>query len=215
MPDTQYVRFQSGDLLLEGTLSLPPSSPVGCAVVCHPYPPYGGSMDNNVVHAIAGALSAAAFAVLKFNFRGVGRSQGAFADGRFDAGDIGAAIEFLLDNLDDSAPPLWLCGYSYGSARAVEVATPYADLAGVALVSPPVELFDCGAIASVNAPLLALAGTEDPYCDLAALKTLVDANPRARLELAPGADHFWMGREAVIRRAIRRFVDDSRSSGGD
>ena len=85
------ITFPCGDLTLEGRLTLPDGGAPRAAVVCHPHPMYGGSMDNNVVEAVLEALWHRQFATLRFNFRGVGRSQGRYDGGIGEISDAAAA----------------------------------------------------------------------------------------------------------------------------
>jgi alpha/beta superfamily hydrolase len=89
------VSFRSGDLRLEGLLASPCAN-APAAVVCHPHPAYGGSMDNNVVDAILAAMWQAGYATLRFNFRGVGASEGEHDAGPGEVDDAVAAMAFLL-----------------------------------------------------------------------------------------------------------------------
>src|SRR5258708_33693766 len=89
------IKFRSRELTLEGLMANPRGD-APAAVVCHPHPMYGGSMFNNVVEAILGALWGLEYATLRFNFRGVGASEGEHDGGRGEADDAAAAMEFLL-----------------------------------------------------------------------------------------------------------------------
>jgi hypothetical protein len=87
----------------------------GGALITHPHPLYGGSMDNNVVWTARQACAARGMATLRFNFRGVGRSTGAYGDGVAEAEDVVAALAFLKER---AAGPYWVIGYSFGAAVA-------------------------------------------------------------------------------------------------
>src|SRR5207237_3114944 len=91
-----------------------PAAPVArAAIVCHPHPLFGGTMHNKVVFRIARAFQDAGFAVLRFNFRGTGRSQGTHDNGRGEQDDLRAAIEFIAQKYPDAE--VWLAGFSFGS----------------------------------------------------------------------------------------------------
>src|SRR5487761_1254167 len=97
----RQVTFPSGELKLEGLLALPDESkPARAAVVCHPHPLYGGSMYNNVVDAVLEGLWEQGFATLRFNFRGVGASEGDHDNGRGETDDAIAAMRFLIGQAD-------------------------------------------------------------------------------------------------------------------
>src|SRR6185295_8845408 len=112
------VTIAAGDVRLEGRLAVPAGATRG-AVVCHPHPQYGGTMDNNVVVAVTDALRAAGLATLRFNFRGVGSSEGRHGGGAAEVGDAHAALAHLrAAGIEDVA----LVGYSFGAAVAARAA---------------------------------------------------------------------------------------------
>ena len=129
--------FLSQDLKIEGLLGK--NSQINGAVISHPHPLYGGNMHNNVVEAIARVYQKKGYTTLRFNFRGVGKSQGAYADGVGEQDDVRAAVSFLKDsgltNID-------LAGYSFGTwvnALAIRNAQ---ILETMVMVSPPVAFMD-------------------------------------------------------------------------
>src|SRR5215469_10778097 len=95
----ERTSFSSGDLTLEGMIARPDSTVEHGAVVCHPHPLYGGSMFNNVVEAVLQAMWRLGWGTLRFNFRGVGRSEGAHGAGSGEADDAVAAVNFLASEL--------------------------------------------------------------------------------------------------------------------
>jgi alpha/beta superfamily hydrolase len=198
------VRFPSGEVELEGVLLAPPHDPTGCAAFAHPYPPYGGDMDNNVVAAASRAFAGAGVACLRFNFRGVGGSGGAFTDGRDEPADVLAALDFA--RRDTASARVWLGGYSFGAAMAVAAAKGRADLAGVVLVSPPVGMFGLTDFNGIGSPLLVLCGSDDPYSEVADVRRLLEGLPAATLRVVPGVDHFWHGSEDGLAREIAALV---------
>ncbi|HWP99559.1 MAG TPA: CocE/NonD family hydrolase [Vicinamibacterales bacterium] len=129
-------RIPSADLELEGRLHLPDGAgPFAGVVVCHPHPQYGGDMRNNVVMTVCAALTAGGFAALRFNFRGVGRSGGAFDGGRGEGLDAAAAVSHLAALPTIDATRMGLAGYSFGALAALAAAD--ARLRALALIAPP------------------------------------------------------------------------------
>jgi uncharacterized protein len=187
---------------LEGGLSVAPGSPLGI-IVCHPHPRYGGDMDSHVVVAVAAACQRLGLATLRFNFRGVGGSGGAWDDGRGEQADVRAAISYLRQQL---APPggVALAGYSFGAAMAALVASSGELLAGLALVAPPLAAPSWRAPGRLGAigPILVVAGDRDDYCPREGLAELERTLPDARVVVIPHADHFFGGASAPLADAI-------------
>src|SRR6185437_5650622 len=116
----QHVTFPSGALTLEGLFAQSDGlKPVRGAVVCHPHPLYGGSMYNNVVDAVLAAMWKKEWATLRFNFRGVGESEGEHGGGAGEADDAAAAIDFLAGQSGVQRAGAVLAGYSFGSVAAM------------------------------------------------------------------------------------------------
>ena len=157
-------------------------------------------MDNPVVLRVTEVCGALGFATLRFNFRGVGSSTGAHDEGRAEVRDVEAALGHLRDALG-SGTPLALAGYSFGAivaARVPATGTPFGDLAGLALIAPPLGLFSEEPFAELgwfSGPLLVAAGSQDEYCPLPALDTLAQRLPGAMVKVIDGANHFfaWAG----------------------
>src|SRR5271169_6313902 len=135
------VSFRSGDLTLEGLLANPgENSPA--AVVCHPHPLYGGSMFNNVVEAMLAAMWQAGYATLRFNFRGVGASEGEHDGGPGEVDDAVAAMAFLLAQPGVRKEDAVMAGYSFGAMAAVSAGFERAELARIVAVALPLAMAD-------------------------------------------------------------------------
>ena len=152
-------------------------------------------MENPVVVRAAEVCGEAGLATLRFNFRGVGASTGAYDEGRGEQDDLGAALDHLAGALPAGAP-LGAAGYSFGAAVAARLAI-RRPLAGVALIAPALAmpaLADLDDLAKVSGEVLIVAGTADPYCPLDALERLGRAVARATVRTVEGADHFFFGK---------------------
>ena len=115
---SKEVKFPSGPLTLEGVLTTPddtPSDNQAAIVIAHPHPLYGGDMQNGVVLALTDELCRLGFPSLRFNFRGVGHSEGRYADGRGEYEDLRAALEFLGRSTGIDSGKIGLAGYSFGA----------------------------------------------------------------------------------------------------
>jgi len=202
----ERVTFKSGDLTLEGMIAYPDGDAAGphrAAVVCHPHPLYGGSMYNNVVDAVLEALHARGFATLRFNFRGVGQSEGEFDNGKGGADDAIAAIRFLTAQKGVRAVGAVLAGYSFGAMTAVRAAASVAEVTAIVTVALPLGMIDPSAIGTITKPIVLLAGDQDSYCPANHLAALAERlGPLARRKIIHGADHFFGGREREIVAAL-------------
>ena len=138
----QPITISSGDLRLEGFLHMPPPSDVADdrgapgVVVCHPHPRQGGNMHSSVVIGVADALVASGFAVMRFNFRGVGESEGAFSWGSGETDDADAALDTLSLTDGVNGSRIGIAGYSFGAAVALQCAKDSPLPQAVASLSP-------------------------------------------------------------------------------
>jgi len=196
------VSFRSGDLTLEGLLANPGAN-APAAVVCHPHPLYGGSMYNNVVDAILAAMWQAGYATLRFNFRGVGASEGEHDGGPGEVDDAAAAMTYLLTQPGVRKEGAVIAGYSFGAMVAVGAGYERAEIARIVAVALPLAMADARIPAGASKPLLLVSGDRDSYSPVAGLQALKSKiGDSARLEIVVGADHFFGGREAELERVI-------------
>ena len=174
----------------------------GGVVVCHPHPQYGGDMDSAVVVAVTQACARQRLAALRFNFRGVGASGGAWDDGRGEQDDVRAALAHLRSLLRPPAR-VALAGYSFGAAMAAAVARAGEALDGLALIAPPLATRPLAAPAPViEGPVLVVAGSRDTYCPSSALAGLARSWPGATITVIDGADHFFSGGLEALDAAL-------------
>ena len=179
---------------LEAELHHPPGAPALRAVVAHPHPLYGGTMDNAVVVAAARAVVAAGGEALRFNFRGVGRSAGEHDAGRGERLDLGAAVAAL----DSREPrlPLLLAGYSFGAVMTLEhlalagEAASAATPAGALLLAPPVTHYEGRSWRMGSLPMVVVYGERDDLTPPALVEERARSwSDRLRFETLPGAGH--------------------------
>ena len=177
---------------------------IGGAVVCHPHPLHGGAMTNKVAHTLARSFVGAGFAALRFNFRGVGGSDGAFDDGRGEIADVESAAAWLRGQLPDR--PLWLSGFSFGAAMAVHAAL-RCQPDGLVSIAPAVSRFVGKLDRQPECPWLILQGDQDELVDIDETVAWVDAlAPGPELEVFPDTEHFFHGKLTPLRTAVERFV---------
>lgn len=196
------VQFASDDLTLVGKYRS--SDTQTGVVITHPHPQYGGEMHNPVVEAIARAYQNCGLATLRFNFRGVGMSTGRFDEGRGETHDVLAALAYLKDQ---GIPKPALAGYSFGARINANIDARTADLDHMLMVAPPVAFMPFDAAASLPALELVLAGEQDEFGPAGMVASLAAQwNPRARVEILAGADHFLFGHLDQITAIIKTFL---------
>ena len=202
------VTFASGDLTLEGLIALPDDGgPTRGAVVCHPHPLYGGSMYNNVVDAALAAMWRLGWATLRFNFRGVGNSEGEHSGGPGEASDAAAAIKFLTSQPGVDANGGVLAGYSFGSMAAMTAAPSINNLAALTLIALPIQMVDASALNRFTHPIIFAAGDHDAYCPVKQLEALHRGlGARSQLKIVEGADHFFGGAEDELADALEDML---------
>jgi uncharacterized protein len=200
----EAIRFRAGELRLEGRLSLPEGASAA-AVVCHPHPEYGGTMDNPVVVAATEAMREHGIATLRFNFRGVGASEGSYSGTFAEADDARAAVACLRERLP--AARMALGGYSFGAVVALLAGHDQPDVERLFAIALPASMFDVEFLLGSGKPKLFLLGDRDQYCSLAALEKLVKrlSGENSLVRLA-GADHFLGGLERQVGEEVARFV---------
>jgi len=194
------VEFPSGAWQLEGDVVVPPQ-PAGAAVVCHPHPQYGGNMDNNIVRTMTDVLGAAGWATLRFNFRGVGASSGAFGGG-VEAEDARAAVAFLGERM--GLVTRVLAGYSFGAMVALQAGVQIGTIDQLIAVAPPLAFIDLGFLRQCSKRKLFIVGDDDQYCPIKRLQDEVShlVEPKAARVIG-GADHFFFGFENAVADAVR------------
>ncbi|MBI2194352.1 MAG: alpha/beta hydrolase [Planctomycetes bacterium] len=184
-------------------------------VLCHPDPRMGGTMDDRVVCALAARLNAAGHSVLRFNFRGVGGSEGRFGDGDGEKRDCQAAMAFLSSRPAVDASRLFLVGYSFGSVVGLEAALDERGCRGYAGVGYPTDCFKGeGAAERPNGglPLLFIGGDQDPWCRVAELEKAVSgARLQAEFHVIPKANHFFRREDELeqVAEAVLKFLESA------
>jgi alpha/beta superfamily hydrolase len=167
-----------------------PANPVAAAVVCHPHPLGGGTMNNNVVYRLSRALNDAGVAVLRFNFRGVGASTGRHDGGAGEEDDALAALETLAQR--HPTLPLWMAGFSFGARVGLTVGAREARVEKLLGIGLALSMFDYSFLNACPKPKALIQAANDEYGNGAAVETAVAAmSEPKRLWIVDGATHLF------------------------
>lgn len=182
-------------LTLHGDLELPPGASRGAVVLCHPHPLNGGSMQAGLIPILHRALVGAGFTALRFDFRGVGRSEGSFGHGTGEVTDLAAAVAHLRTAVPDG--PLVLVGWSFGAAVALRHLVDHGGADGWLGIALALGLEEHGIpgvraeeIKGLTVPLRFVHGTADDIAPLYRVRALTALTEPAALEAIDGGDHF-------------------------
>lgn len=191
---------------LEGLLNVPDGDVRQAAVVCHPHPVHGGTMHNNVVYNTARAMRERGMAVLRFNFRGVGKSAGTYDCGRGEQDDVRAAIDWTLARYPQAH--CVLAGFSFGSWVGLRVGAEDDRIRGLLGVGMPVDSSDFSYLKTSARPLAVVQGGGDEFGSEKALRLLIDSlDCPTHVEVVPDAGHFFPRRFGELRAAVTRALD--------
>lgn len=192
---------------IECAIDAPVGAAVGLAVICHPHPLHGGTLDNKVVQTVARACVQLGWRALRFNFRGVGASQGQWDDGVGEVADCLAVVAAMRT----PAEPLLLAGFSFGAFVAAEVARQLAvnsPARRLVLIGPSTQKQQ---LPAVPADTLVVHGETDDVVPLAA--TLEWARPQSLPVIVfPGVGHFFHGQLGLLKRVLIRELADVASA---
>jgi uncharacterized protein len=204
----ERIEIQGPAGRLSAIVEDPSAESAGFAVLCHPHPLYGGTMDNKVVTTISRALIAENIACIRFNFRGVGDSEGRYDDGRGETDDAAAVAQFGLRRWPGRSPTL--AGFSFGSYVALRLAQRLPPQCLIT-VAPAVDRFDFAALEPPRCPWLLVQGDADDVVDPQAVRRFAAAHSKAlRLAILPGVGHFFHGRLVDLGHAIGEFLRELR-----
>jgi hypothetical protein len=201
------LRIESDGPTLEAMFHLPEGDPpFPGVVICHPHPQYGGDMYNNVVGALVKAVTGVGAAALRFNFRGVGASEGEYDAGAGESEDVIAALGALRSQPEVIADRTGVAGYSFGAMVMLKAAGDRDDLQSIVSVAnptvrgPKVEIH-------MLAPTLFVVGDRDQYCDgKLLLEYREQIGDDVTVEIVPGVDHFWVGSDDRLIDIVQQFL---------
>jgi uncharacterized protein len=180
--------------------------PERVALVCHPHPLFGGTMHNKVVYQAAKALHRRGFAVLRFNFRGAGLSEGVHDEGRGEQDDVRSALDYLASEFPGR--PIVLAGFSFGSWVGLRVGCADARVEKLIGLGIPVDNSDLTYLRSCAKPKLIIQGGNDQFGSRANVEALFATLPEPKqLVIVEGVDHFFAGKLSEVGAAIDVWLD--------
>ena len=191
---------------LEAVLLTPPAAAPGmAALVCHPHPVFGGTMHNKVVFQAAKALDSLGIAVLRFNFRGAGLSEGIHDKGRGEIHDVRAALEFLATQFPTVR--LLVAGFSFGCWVGMRAGCEDARVEKLIAIGAPVNNSDFSYLGKCAKPKLFVHGSNDEHGDVEKVRQMVASLPgENELVVVDGVDHFFAGKIEELGKAIRDWL---------
>jgi hypothetical protein len=180
-------------------------TPSFTATVCHPHPLHGGTLHNKVVHRVASVLHGLGAVVLRFNFRGVGKSEGLHDQGEGELEDARAALAWVRGRHPGVAA--WVAGFSFGAWVAARLAASEPGVARLVLIAPPVDLYDFSAMRTARLPKVVVQGTADVVCPPQSLEREFPlwSEPRRLVEVE-GASHFFDRRLGELAEALHQAL---------
>ncbi|MDX2102740.1 MAG: alpha/beta fold hydrolase [Alphaproteobacteria bacterium] len=205
------VIFNGGDGRLEGRYhhSKTPSAPI--ALVLHPDPRHGGTMNNKVVYTLYQCFVQRGFSVLRFNFRGVGRSQGSFDRGEGELADAAAALDWL-QQYNPNASQSWVAGFSFGAWIGMQLLMRRPEIASFISISPPANMYDFSFLAPCPVSGLVVQGDADDVVPEASVQKLVTKLSNQRdiaieYRKVAGSGHFFVDHMEKLTEAVGTYLD--------
>ncbi|MCW5698669.1 MAG: alpha/beta hydrolase [Rhodospirillales bacterium] len=205
------VIFNGTEGRLEGRYHHSKKNNAPIALVLHPHSLHGGAMGNRLVVALYQEFQRRGFSVLRFNFRGVGRSQGEFDNGQGELSDAASALDWL-ESINPNASECWIGGYSFGAWIGMQLMMRRPEITRFISVSPPAGMHDFTFLAPCPSSGLILHGTDDTSIPPAAVAKLaqklsMQKNITIEYRTIAGADHFFQSHVEEVAAAAADYMD--------
>ncbi len=205
------VNISGPDGRLEGRYhhASEPNAPV--ALFLHPHPQHGGTMNNKLVYALYHIFAKRGFSVLRFNFRGVGRSQGVFDRGEGELSDAASALDWM-QGYNPNARACWVGGFSFGAWIGMQLLMRRPEISGFITVSPPANMYDFTFLAPCPASGLMVHGLADDVVPEPSVAALVERLSKQRnviitYETIEGANHFFQEKQDILERTVVGYLN--------
>lgn len=211
-PIAERLSIEGPSGKLEGLLETPAgSADAAVAVICHPHPVYGGTMTNKVVHMLAKAFNDCGVPAIRFNYRGVGASAGAYDEGRGETFDALAVVQSARQRWPQAQ--LWLGGFSFGGAVALRAAA-QTHPARLVTVAPAIQRVDVARVPVPHCPWLIVQGDNDELVNGEEVRNWAQSfDPTPEFAMLSGVDHFFHGRLNELRDVVVRWVEATQGTG--
>jgi alpha/beta superfamily hydrolase len=195
---------------IEGRYSQSENKQAPVVLVLHPHPLYGGTMNNKIVYRLYHTFVQNGFSVLRFNFRGVGKSQGKYDEGIGELSDAATALDWLQQQNPD-APTCWIAGFSFGAWIALQLLMRRPEIEGFVAVSPPANLYDFSFLSPCPAAGLITQGSKDDvvseeYVGKLAAKLGAGHGASVQYNVIQNADHYYRGVEDELGNTVHDYV---------
>ena len=186
-----------------------PNAPI--AIVLHPHPEFGGTMNNQIVYNLFYMFAKRGFSVLRFNSRGVGRSQGLFDHGIGELSDAAAALDWL-QSLNRESRGCWIAGFSFGAWIGMQLLMRRPEVEGFISIAPPANLYDFSFLAPCPSSGLIVHGDKDIVVPQKDVNTLVEKLKTQKgivieQKVVAGANHFFDGKVDTLLGSIEQYLD--------
>ena len=187
------------------------------ALILHPHPQGGGTMNNRVVYNLFNVFTQRNFSALRFNFRGVGRSQGVFDNGQGELADAAAALDWIQSHNPD-APRCWIGGFSFGAWISMQLLMRRPEIEGFISVAPPANLYDFSFLAPCPASGLVIHGDADelvPTSDVEAFTKKLSSQRTITVKHweIKGAGHFFQDHLEDLTDMVGKYMDAALKEG--
>jgi alpha/beta superfamily hydrolase len=207
------VIFNGPDGRLEGRYHHGKSPNAPLALLLHPNPQRGGTMNNKVVYALYHAFVRRGFSTLRFNFRGVGRSQGKYDNGQGELSDAASALDWM-QSFNANANACWVGGFSFGAWIGMQLLMRRPEIDGFVSVAPPANMFDFSFLAPCPSSGLIVHGNKDeqvPEASVAKLanKLATQRNIRVKYRTIDGANHFFGDHLETLTEMIDHYLEEA------
>ena len=181
------------------------------ALMLHPHPQHGGTMNNKVIYALYHEFVERGFSVLRFNFRGVGRSQGSFDHGTGELSDAASALDWA-QTINPEARACWVAGFSFGAWIGMQLLMRRPEVEGFISIAPPANLYDFSFLAPCPSSGLIVHGEKDAVVPPKDVNTLVEKLKTQKgividQQIIPGANHFFDGKLQPLMETVTGYLD--------